>query len=166
MSNTEIVEIREALDEAQAELNSLAFKSLKIDPNVLRDSGHFWQNDPLPGLPVERIEQRDDMIGLRLNGIEEIEDRKLVRVLANFLRDEFLFRVQRSIHSENVRRRLSRASARRIISWKGLPHPEQRLQCATPLIHSNIRFHLIAMCSELWMCSKLGVVVCTSAPSI
>ena len=33
-------------------------------------------------------------------------DPKLVRLLLNFFRDEFLVRVQRSIHRENMRRHL------------------------------------------------------------
>jgi len=54
-------------------------------------------------MPLERIEQRDNMIGLRLGGVEKFKDLKFIRFLANFLRDEFVHRVRWAIHYVNMR---------------------------------------------------------------
>ena len=54
-------------------------------------------------LRAERINQRDDVVGLRLNGIKMFENLEFVRSFADFFRDEFLARLRWSMHSKNVR---------------------------------------------------------------
>jgi len=90
MGDRKPMKIPEAFDEAFAESMDLVRELLRSDPKVICYGIHFGHNDPQPGLRVERIEQSDNVYGLWLGGIKEIEDHELIRFLANFLRDEFL----------------------------------------------------------------------------
>jgi len=106
MGNRKPMKIPEAFDEVFAESIDLARELLRSDPKVICYGIHFGHYDPQPGLRVERIEQSDNVYGLWLSGIKEIEDHELIRFLANFLRDEFLAWVRWSKHSENMSRHL------------------------------------------------------------
>ncbi len=79
MSNTVPVEICDALDEAPADLADVGRKSTRSDLDIVYDRVHFWENCPRPGLHFERIQQRDNVLGLGLKVIKNFEDVKLVR---------------------------------------------------------------------------------------
>jgi len=53
------------------------------------------------------------MLRFRLDCVKSSEDFELVRFLANFLRDDFIARVQRLTHSDNVRRHLGEIGRQR-----------------------------------------------------
>ena len=93
-----LVEISKALDEAPADLGDLFRKSMRFCQDTDGESVHFRENRPRPGLHLERIQQRDNMLRSRLKIIKKLEDLKLVRFLANFLCDESLARVGPSKH--------------------------------------------------------------------
>jgi hypothetical protein len=92
------VKICKALDEAPADLAEVFQKSIRSDQDIVGDRVHFRENCPRPGLHLERIQQRDNVLRSGLKVIKNFEDLKLVRFLANFLRDELLVRVGPSKH--------------------------------------------------------------------
>ena len=94
VSDSKTVKKREAIDEGPADLNDTLAKFLGSVFHAIRDRVHFGQNDPCPGLRVERVNQRDDILGLRLDGIKMSEDLEFVRSFANSFCDEFLARLQ------------------------------------------------------------------------
>jgi hypothetical protein len=63
MGDTELVKIRDTLDEAPADLSDLPIKS------DMYERDHFWENDPRRRLYLERLVQRDNVFGLRPESI-------------------------------------------------------------------------------------------------
>jgi hypothetical protein len=103
VSDSKTVKIRETIDEGPADLNGTPVKMHRSVLHAICDRVHFGQNGPCPGLRAERINQRDDILGLRLDGIKMFEDLELVRSLANSFCDEFLARLQWLMYNKNVR---------------------------------------------------------------
>jgi hypothetical protein len=100
VGDTMLVKIRDALDEAPADLSGLPIKLATCE----RD--HFWENGPRRRLCLERLVQRDNVFRLQPESIYKFEDLKLSCIVANFLRDEFHARVRLLIYGEDVRRHL------------------------------------------------------------
>ena len=94
---------------------------------------------------MERLKERDDMIGLRLDGMKKFKALKLVQFFPNFLLDEFFFRVGGFIHGENMKRHL-------VLSVSIAN------ECDTVATHNDLQFHLMNKHSQL--------SVATSAPSV
>jgi len=85
---------------------------------------------------VERLKERDDMIGLRLDGMKKFKALKLVQFFPNFLLDEFFFRVGGFIHGENMKRHL-------VLSVSIAN------ECDTVATHNDLQFHLMNKHSQL-----------------
>ncbi|KAH9996961.1 hypothetical protein BJV74DRAFT_273228 [Russula compacta] len=78
LCDTKHVKIRDALDNAIADLRDTAFKLVAGKHDIRPDRIHFRENGPRRRLCLERIDQRDNVLGLRVEGMQKIEDLKLI----------------------------------------------------------------------------------------
>ena len=80
MGDTELVKIRDALDEIIANLRDIVLNFVAV--YIMKpESSQFRENHPRRRSCLERIDQRDNVLGLWLESIQKLEYLELVRFL-------------------------------------------------------------------------------------